>query len=280
MKTVDKIPRPVQVLIVIAILAILVWRFAPVRILYPSIIASGLVTLGASAWIYRTAGRKSNAPATGPDQSESGEQIEPQDDNNKLEDEQSNSLLAGYSKVSNRRPRAQAADVTAKYFKMAAAAREEEAEKNTWKLQSRTVEPEELDVTAEKTNVDLAATGSSPDAESVAAAPQGAEQEQPVGEPSMPIITDVSVLTEEDKSQLENAVWYRCENPFCKYTHFLDVHHIVDEKDGGTNKLENLIVLCPYCHDLAHRNEIPEKEMRDWISNREERFKFKPEWHY
>jgi 5-methylcytosine-specific restriction endonuclease McrA len=98
--------------------------------------------------------------------------------------------------------------------------------------------------------------------------------------PPVPLIDDQSSLTLNEINTLVNAVWYRCENPYCKYTSFLGVHHIVEEKDGGSNKLDNLIVLCPYCHDLAHRGEIPEKEMRDWISNRAERWKFKPDWKY
>ncbi len=100
------------------------------------------------------------------------------------------------------------------------------------------------------------------------------------GEPPVPMIEDESSLTPEDVNQLVNAVWYRCENPYCKYTSFLSVHHIVDEKEGGDNTLDNLIVLCPYCHGLAHSNEIPVEEMREWISDRETRFKFKPEWPY
>ena len=98
--------------------------------------------------------------------------------------------------------------------------------------------------------------------------------------PPVPLIEDPSSLTLDEKNTLVNAVWYRCENPYCKYTSFLSVHHIVEEKDGGNNKLDNLIVLCPFCHDLAHRNEMPEKEMREWISNRADRWKFKPEWKY
>lgn len=104
--------------------------------------------------------------------------------------------------------------------------------------------------------------------------------DETTGEPPVPLIEDETSLTKEDINNLVNAVWYRCENPYCKYTSFLTVHHIVDEKDGGTNKLDNLIVLCPYCHDLAHRNEMPVEEMSEWIANREERFKSKLEWHY
>jgi hypothetical protein len=100
------------------------------------------------------------------------------------------------------------------------------------------------------------------------------------GESPIPLIEDKSTLTLEEKNTLVNSVWYRCENPFCKFTSFLSVHHIVEGNDEDQNKLANLIVLCPYCHDLAHRGEIPEKEMREWISDRQERWKFKPEWKY
>ncbi len=99
-------------------------------------------------------------------------------------------------------------------------------------------------------------------------------------ESPIPLIEDPSSLTLDEKNSLVNAVWYRCENPYCKFTSFLSVHHIVEEKAGGGNKLDNLIVLCPYCHDLAHRGEIPEKEMHIWIEDRAARWKFKPQWKY
>jgi predicted HNH restriction endonuclease len=54
----------------------------------------------------------------------------------------------------------------------------------------------------------------------------------------------------------------------------------VPEKEGGSNRLDNLIVLCPYCHDLTHRNEIPLEELQSWIKNRESRFRFNPQWKY
>jgi hypothetical protein len=162
---------------------------------------------------------------------------------------------------------------------MAALSKSQEEERNTWKPKSRDVPAPTLLSTPDESVTKIDST-EAVEVDETAIAIKESEAENTAGEPSMPIITDVSILSEEDKSQLENAVWYRCENPFCKYTHFLDVHHIVDEKDGGNNKLDNLIVLCLYCHDLAHRNEMPEKEMRDWISNRDERFKFKIEWHY
>jgi 5-methylcytosine-specific restriction endonuclease McrA len=89
-----------------------------------------------------------------------------------------------------------------------------------------------------------------------------------------------SSLTEQDRQRLLNAVWYRCENPYCKYTQFLDVRHIIAESENGTNKLNNLIVLCSACHTLADNKEIPVEVMQSWIANTEDRFKHKLEWNY
>ena len=111
-------------------------------------------------------------------------------------------------------------------------------------------------------------------------APEVIEDSLAINIPPIPLIEDQTTLTEDEQNQLVNAVWYRCENPYCKNTRFLSVHHIVDEKDSGTNKLDNLVVLCPYCHDLAHNNEIPEKVLRDWAGTRVNRFKSKLEWPY
>lgn len=44
----------------------------------------------------------------------------------------------------------------------------------------------------------------------------------------------------------------KCE--LCSYAveQVLNVHHIVERKDGGTNEESNLIVLCPNCHAEVH----------------------------
>jgi hypothetical protein len=36
----------------------------------------------------------------------------------------------------------------------------------------------------------------------------------------------------------------------------LEVHHIVQRSDGGTNELRNLAVLCEECHDKHHNGDI------------------------
>jgi 5-methylcytosine-specific restriction endonuclease McrA len=35
-----------------------------------------------------------------------------------------------------------------------------------------------------------------------------------------------------------------------------DVHHIVPRAQGGTNANENLTILCPNCHRMAHENKL------------------------
>jgi len=94
------------------------------------------------------------------------------------------------------------------------------------------------------------------------------------------LIDDKSAFSKEEKSELLNAVWYRCENPYCNHTKFLEVHHIVAEVEGGTNALNNLIVLCSECHALADNNEIPLEVMQSWILQHENRFKESLDWPY
>jgi len=45
---------------------------------------------------------------------------------------------------------------------------------------------------------------------------------------------------------------HRCQAPGCGRTRFLEVHHIVSRKQGGSNKVENLVTLCATCHRLYH----------------------------
>jgi hypothetical protein len=49
-----------------------------------------------------------------------------------------------------------------------------------------------------------------------------------------------------------------CEEP---YDH-LEVHHIVPRREGGPNEPENLIVLCPNCHENADREAISRSKLR------------------
>lgn len=270
MSAINKIPRGLRVLIVMAILAILVWRFAEGNYFYIGIGIAVVLTLVVIFIVYKSSGTttlKANQikkkrvktvegqESTIPDQTlESGDYTTYHQQPNKTND--------SVNKSTEVKPKG--TDVAARYMNMA---------KNVPVSDEWQTSPKQTAFTDDISENEIEVENSLEN--SIKEIPTENNIESP-----LPLIDDETSLTIEEKNQLVNAVWYRCENPFCKFTRFLSVHQIIEEKNGGTNKLDNLIVLCPYCHDLAHRQEIPEKEMRDWISNREDRFKFKPEWHY
>jgi 5-methylcytosine-specific restriction endonuclease McrA len=45
---------------------------------------------------------------------------------------------------------------------------------------------------------------------------------------------------------------HRCQAPGCGRTRFLEVHHVVSRKQGGSNQADNLVTLCGSCHRLYH----------------------------
>jgi hypothetical protein len=263
MSFINKIPRGLRVLTVMVVLAVLLWQIAwNTNYFYYSLGVAVLITFGTIAWVYKifkfSGSRKQS---TSQEKVEGSEKTAGTDASDVIE------IEADYTdtpSIMRAKPNASFRQAAAKPEKVEAVHNNNQTTKisdtESWQV-IKPVKPAEQDtIPVEKDlipNSDPSATA-----------------------PSIPLVDDVSTLTEEDKNQLVNAVWYRCENPFCKYTSFLGVHHIVDENAGGTNRLDNLIVLCPYCHDLAHHNEIPVEEMREWISNRENRFKFKPDWKY
>ncbi|MCU4801310.1 HNH endonuclease [Halobacteria archaeon HArc-gm2] len=53
----------------------------------------------------------------------------------------------------------------------------------------------------------------------------------------------------------------RCEWCEESYDH-LQVHHIKPRREGGPNDPENLIVLCPNCHENADREAIPRSKLK------------------
>lgn len=57
----------------------------------------------------------------------------------------------------------------------------------------------------------------------------------------------------EGENQKAKVRWrdnYECQKCFSK--EFLQVHHIIQRKDGGTNTFDNLITLCEQCHKDIH----------------------------
>lgn len=59
---------------------------------------------------------------------------------------------------------------------------------------------------------------------------------------------------------------YYCANPNCRNVITLEIHHIVPVKDDGSNEPDNLIALCPYCHELHTKDFIPAEAIETWKS--------------
>lgn len=57
---------------------------------------------------------------------------------------------------------------------------------------------------------------------------------------------------------------YKCGNPACHSILTLDIHHLERVADDGVDTPENLLPLCPNCHALHHRGEIPLQSVRAW----------------
>jgi hypothetical protein len=57
---------------------------------------------------------------------------------------------------------------------------------------------------------------------------------------------------------------YRCAVPTCRSSLSLDVHHITQKSEGGSDEIENLIVLCPTCHAAFHRGTYSKEAIRVW----------------
>jgi cytochrome c553 len=66
------------------------------------------------------------------------------------------------------------------------------------------------------------------------------------------------------KQQVLHEAGYRCGNPICRTIITLEIHHLDHVSEGGENNAENLIALCPNCHSLHHKGEIPKESLQAW----------------
>jgi 5-methylcytosine-specific restriction endonuclease McrA len=64
------------------------------------------------------------------------------------------------------------------------------------------------------------------------------------------------------RRQVFERARHRCQAPGCKSTRFLEVHHRNPRASGGTNRPDNLIVLCSACHRLWHERGLTPFPMR------------------
>ena len=74
---------------------------------------------------------------------------------------------------------------------------------------------------------------------------------------AVPHANKVAVLTEAG---------YRCAVPTCRTILAMDLHHIVEVSEGGSNEVGNLLALCPTCHALYTRGEIDRDSIYTWKS--------------
>ena len=55
---------------------------------------------------------------------------------------------------------------------------------------------------------------------------------------------------------------YRCA--LCDSPRGIQIHHVIERTQGGTNEPQNLVTLCMYCHGVAHGSRFP--ELPDWMN--------------
>jgi hypothetical protein len=57
---------------------------------------------------------------------------------------------------------------------------------------------------------------------------------------------------------------YRCAVPTCRNILALDLHHIIEVREGGPSEPWNLIALCANCHALYTRGHITREGVNSW----------------
>jgi hypothetical protein len=63
----------------------------------------------------------------------------------------------------------------------------------------------------------------------------------------------ISKILKRCGSKCSNCGW--CEAP-------CDIHHITPKNKGGADSHDNLVVLCPNCHRMAHHNKLDPNVLR------------------
>ena len=66
------------------------------------------------------------------------------------------------------------------------------------------------------------------------------------------------------RNRVLHEAGYKCSVPSCRCILTFDMHHLDPVKDGGSDDPENLLALCPTCHRLYHKGEIPIESLRAW----------------
>jgi len=66
------------------------------------------------------------------------------------------------------------------------------------------------------------------------------------------------------KTLVLHEAGYRCANPTCRTILTIEIHHLDRVAEGGSNAPDNLIALCPNCHNLHHAGTITLSSLRSW----------------
>lgn len=75
-------------------------------------------------------------------------------------------------------------------------------------------------------------------------------------------VQKIPPLSQKEKQLLIDSVGTKCSYPGCREKIALDVHHIIPREEKGTNRLSNLVVLCPNHHRMARDGTIPRERLR------------------
>lgn len=88
--------------------------------------------------------------------------------------------------------------------------------------------------------------------------------DQPVNksEPKEPKTEIVAPLSHHRTQKLITEIGTKCCYPNCKENITLEVHHIIPRTEGGTNKENNLVVLCNNHHKKADVGSIPRQRLK------------------
>ena len=62
--------------------------------------------------------------------------------------------------------------------------------------------------------------------------------------------------------------------------HGLNYHHIIPIAEGGTSENENVVLLCPNCHKMAHAGLIPIDDLKKRTIPKEKAKELADEWNF
>ena len=71
-------------------------------------------------------------------------------------------------------------------------------------------------------------------------------------------------IPDDIRRQVLIEAGYRCGVPTCRNILAIDLHHMEEVSEGGSNDPSNLLALCPTCHALYHRGTYSKEAIYAW----------------